>query len=245
MSNKLAIIIVVWNVHDLISTQLDLLKRFCKDDSFDIIVIDNSTNLSIAARVKKYVETAGCIYIKTNTNLETSNSHAFACNHAYETYKLQYEYMLFLDHDNFPIKDFSVKNLLNDKVIGGVGQTRLKTYLWAGCVALNNKIVDQNMVDFSTNPQFNLDTGGNLYQILEKYGLDSCVFLDQFETKNTLYDKYDWWAYNIIANQKKDAQFSFMHFINASNWSNSQTNEERINSLMILLKNYVDSETNK
>lgn len=244
--NKLAIIIVVWNRSDLITTQVELLRRFCKDDDYEIIVVDNSTDMTKSAEVRNHANAINCTYIKTNTALHTSQSHAYAANYAYQSFKQSYEYMLFLDHDNFPIKDFSVKSILNGRVIGGVGQTKpTKTYLWPGCVLINNKLIDQSIVDFSTNSQLGLDTGGNLYKVLERHGLHNCVFFDQFEIKNALYDKIEWGAYNIQCTQPGDSPCSFMHFLNASNWGGSQYNEERINSLMTILKNYVAEELAK
>ena len=154
--------------------------------------------------------------------------------------------MLFLDHDIFPIKNFSVKEVLKDKIIAGIGQTKInKTYMWPGCFALDNQKAQQNLVDFSTNSEFGLDTGGNLYRLVEAHGQNNCVFFDQFQVENTLYDKYDYHFFTTVSTRAGQPTFSFMHFLNASNWNNSQYNEERINSLLKVLRNYVNTEVGK
>lgn len=237
MENKVAIIIVVFNISNLIETQISLVKRFCKDDNFDIIVIDNSSNLIIASEIKNVVERLYCKYYKTAApTADFSQSHASACNYAHLNFKDQYSYMFFLDHDNFPIKNFSITDILQDKLLGGVAQARAdKHYFWPGCVMINIKLTSGDIVDFSTNSEIGLDTGGNLYKIIEKYGLGSCICFDQYEKPNSVNSSHHY--YNLICNTKTSiAEFSFMHFINGSNWNYNIKNNDRINSLLQILK---------
>lgn len=234
LKDKLAVVIVVFNISNLIETQINLIKRFCKDD-FDIIVIDNSSDLKVANDVKSIVNNLNCIYLKTSSPSDFSQSHATACNFAYKQLK-HYKYMLFLDHDNFPVENFSVVETMKNKVIGGVGQARKDIYYyWPGCVMINNELIDTNLVDFSVNNKLGLDTGGNLYKIIEKFGNDKCVNFDQYDMPNTV-DPTQFF-YNLICSPKSLlTKFSFMHFINASNWNNKERNNERLESLLQILK---------
>lgn len=242
LQDKVGIIIVVFNISNLIEKQIYLINKYCKDD-YDIIIMDNSNNLQEADNVRRICLKLNCIYNKVNSSADFSQSHASACNKAYLLYKDKYKYNLFLDHDNFPIKDFSIKNNLLNKILGGVGQIRIDKnsgkeiyYYWPGCVMINNQLINSNLVDFSTNPKLGLDTGGNLHKVIDYHGIDSCINFDQYDIQNDLFDH---WTYNIICNQKSsENEFQFMHFINASNWTSFDKNNERINSLLIKLENY-------
>lgn len=239
---KTAIIIIVFNISNLISTQIKLINKFCKDIEFDIIVIDNSNKIEISSIIEKHTTDNGCQYIKTpEAPCDFSQSHAFACNFAYSLLKNKYDYVFFLDHDNFPIGNFSVSEILTNEIIAGIGQSCIsKNYFWPGCVMINNKI-NSNLVDFSVNPNLGLDTGGNLYKIIDVYGIHNCIFFDQIDIKNTLFDGKSYNNYNIITAPISMAQqITFMHFINASNWNKIICNEDRINSLLKILDEYVN-----
>jgi len=238
---SVGIIIVVFNISNLINTQLELIKRFCKDQ-FDIIVIDNSSDRSASHEIKKHVINQGCLYDNsTNRQYDFSQSHAAACNYAYGKFHHNYEHMFFLDHDNFPLKDFSIKEILTNKIAGGLGQIRKdKTYFWPGCVMFNNNKIEKSLIDFSTHAGFGLDTGGMLYRIIEKYNSDNYIFFDQKEVKNELFVEGFYNFYNIIENPQTTPQFSFMHFLNSSNWNNKEKHDERITSLLSILQNYIN-----
>lgn len=239
MENKVGIIIVVFNISNLIEMQINLIKRFCKDDKYEIIVVDNSTDLENAKIVEGIVSAAGCRYLKTQSTADFSQSHASACNFGYNQFKRSHKYLMLLDHDNFPIKDFSVAQILKDKVIGGVAQARNDIYyFWPGCVIINNEMVDINIVNFSTNPQLGLDTGGNLHKVIKRHGMDQTVHFDQYNIPNPANtDMYSF--YNLIKNNTSTAEFAFMHFINSSNWNQKENNKERVESLIEILKGLV------
>lgn len=249
MQSKLGIIIVLFNTSNLIIKQIELIAKFCQDDH-DIVVIDNSSNPQKAEEIRAICAGQPCRYIKTNSTDDFSQSHASACNFAYSIFREEYEYFLFLDHDNFPVMNFSIKEILKDKLMGGVGQARTSTvnqcrvekfYFWPGCFILKNKDVDRDRVDFYTNEEYGLDTGGNLYRLIDDYGLDNCANFDQYDVPNPEFPQY---YFNLITSQKHwDSHCSFMHFINASNWSNQVKNEDRIISLLRILDKYVKENT--
>lgn len=229
-----ALIIVIYNTADFITKQIETIRRFCKDD-LDIIIIDNSTDKDVSEALRYRIRDFGCIYEKTQAaSGDPSLSHAFAANFAYGRYRDSYEYMFYLDHDAFVIKDFSVKEILGDKVMAGMAQTKPsgKTYLWPGCLLLNNTIIDKNLVDFSPNIPFGLDTGGNLYKLFDQYGKDRIVFFNEYHHENIHFKRPYYNVYSIIGEDQ------FLHFIAGSNWQklNDADHTERISTLMAILE---------
>lgn len=228
--NKVAIIIVTYNVASLINKQIELIRKYCKDE-FDIVVVNNSDNSEVIDAIKYYTTQAGVAYIKTQSFQQGgSDSHVFACNTSYFKLRDSYDYFLYLDHDNFPIREFSIIDVLGDKIIAGLRQDKSKTYFWPGCVMWNNRTIDKDLIDFSVSHELGLDTGGNLYRVIEKYGIDACAFFDEKYYENAGFRQP---PYNFYATINDDM---FMHFINASNWNPTDANIERVNSLINILE---------
>lgn len=222
---KTGIFIVAYNCPTLLVPQLELIRKFCKDD-FEIVILDNSTDLEASKGIKWHSK--DCRYIKTNASSKMgSGSHSFAANLGYGRFGNNYDYNFWLDHDALPIKPFSVVEMLEGKLMAGLGQEKDKTYFWPGCFMFNsNKVKD---VDFSPLP--GLDTGGGTYKLIEKHGLESCVFFSEayFENPYFVCDNPKYNYYTVIAE-------TFMHFIGGSGWESLERNEERINSLLNIVK---------
>ena len=229
--NEVAIIIITYNQSQLIKKQVELIRRFCKDAA-DIIIVDNSTDTDVIAAIQYYNNTSlNCKYYKTYaTSKNGSDSHSFAANVSYFKFKDDYRYLFFIDHDNFPTRDFSIKEILKDKVMAGLGQQPKDTmYMWAGCVMFDLFGIEPELIDFSTNHDLQIDTGGMLYKIIDKYG-EKCVFFNEIHVQNPNFNKS---FYNFFAEINNGM---FMHFINGSGWNSSEGNEERINSLLNILE---------
>jgi len=227
--NKVGIVIVTYNVSALLWKQIELIRKYCKDD-YDIIIVDNS-NDNDAIDAIRYISTESRVgYMKTQSaHGSGSDSHVFACNTSFFKLRDDYDFFFYLDHDNFPIRDFSVTGILNGKCIAGLGQHKSKLYFWPGCVMWNNTTIDKDIIDFSVSHELGLDTGGNLYKVIEKYGIESCVFFNEKYYENPGFKKS---FYNFYATINDDM---FMHFINASNWNPTEANTERLNSLINVL----------
>jgi glycosyltransferase involved in cell wall biosynthesis len=236
MSKEVAIVVVAFNDSRLIAKQIECINLFCQD-SFEIVIVDNSEVESVSERIKNITEENECVYIRTKSlDKDFSVSHSSACNSAYTQLKNDYDYFLFLDHDNFPIKKFNIKKMLSSYIIGGIPQFRGdKVYFWAGFVMFNNNMVSSEDVDFSINREFGLDTGGNLYKLLNKM---SCLDWVYFDEKHIQIPNYTGEnnVYALIAGG------TFQHNIKSSNWNKSPDHEVRINKLYEVLeqniKNY-------
>lgn len=224
---KVGVIIINYNCPNLLVPQLEGLRRFCKDD-YEIVVVDNSSDPEASEGVRYHSE--GCLYIRSHSGSHGgSKSHAFACNLAWMKLHENYDYLLFLDHDNLPIKDFSVVEMLKGRAMVGLGQGKVKTYYWPGFVAFDLSKVKE--ADFSCNSEYGLDTGGNLYLSIEKAGIENCGFVGEEYFENPYFvshnPKYNY--YTVIAG-------GFLHFCNGSGWEKLDRNEERINSLLNIVK---------
>jgi glycosyltransferase involved in cell wall biosynthesis len=227
--NNVAIVIVVYNLSSLLAKQIGCIRKFCKDE-FDIIVIDNSASPPEIEAIKFITTDMGIRLIKTySADANGSEGHVFACNFSYRKLKEEYEFFFYLDHDNFPIRDFSVCEILHGRGIAGLSQKKEKTYFWPGCVMWDNRTIDHDIIDFSCDHEIGLDTGGNLYKIVDKYGIDSCVFFNEKYYQNPYFRTG---FYNFYSTINDDM---FMHFINSSGWNPVENNEERINSLINVL----------
>lgn len=225
----LGIFIITYNIPvEVFLLQIEAIRKFCKDDSYRIIIADNSSNEEMAEGIKYHATRLALKYVRTKaSSVNSSDSHSWAANFIYQLYWRQFQYCFFLDHDCIPVHDFSVSEILGEKVIAGLGQAKDKTYFWPGCVMWNSDKAP--VVDFSPNNEFGLDTGGNLYKVIDEFGESKCVFFDESYHQNPDFKgKYDCFA---MINGDM-----FLHFINGSNWNNEKNNNDRLNSLINITK---------
>lgn len=224
MSTKTAIIIITYNCDKLLRKQFERIKKHCKDNH-EVIIVDNSTDKHAIQGIKYICSLYPCIYIKsTASSVNGSGSHAFAANLSWIKFKDQYDYYFYMDHDCFPVKDFSVKEILGNKIMAGIGQQKSRVYLWPGCLMFC-KGLD---IDFSTSHDLGLDTGGMLYKIIEQ-APDDIIYFNEVHVQNPEFNKNMYNFYSLINNGM------FMHFINGSGWNKVGHQDERINSLINIL----------
>lgn len=229
---KVGIIIITYNISaEVFLLQIAAIKKFCKDE-FVIHVIDNSDDKEIAEHIRYHSSINEIDYTKTFSGSKgSSDSYSFAANFSYQKFKDDYSLMLFLDHDCVPVQDFSVEEILSGgHVAAGVGQPKAKKYPWPGLFFLNNDAVDHDLVDFSPNAEHGLDTGGNLYKIIEEYGSESFRDLSETYHQNKDYITKEYGYYSMLANE------TFMHFVAGSNWINKTDHQHRISSLVNIVK---------
>ncbi len=231
------IVIITFNLDTRIFIlQIESIKRFCLDE-YTIEVIDNSTNDELAEAIRYHAKEQNVNYRRTMPgDNDPSTSHAFAANISYGMLKDQYDYFLYLDHDCIPVKQFSVVEILGDKVIAGLLQGQSVTkYLWPGCVMWNNTKIDKSLIDFSHNSKLRIDTGGNFYKIIERYGYEEVILFDEIGCQNPYFQDTFYYFYMLINNK------TFIHFLNSSNWRKVDRNGERINTLLNITENLINS----
>lgn len=234
---KVCTVVIVYNISaELFCLQIEAIKKFCKDD-VEIMVIDNSTVMDKSIPIQYHSKLLGAAYIKTMaSSADGSDSHSFAANISYQKLKNNYSYFHYLDHDCVPVRPYSVVDILGEeKVIAGIGQHETNTFMWPGCVMWNNDKVDNSLIDFSPSHSLRLDTGAGLRHVIEKYGKDACVFFNEVYEQNPNFvdNKYGYFS------SINDGMF--FHVVNSSNWSKEARHEERINSMINLIKAKIDS----
>jgi len=233
---KVGICIIVYNLETRVFIlQIEAIKKFCTDD-YTIEVVDNSTLKVMREAIEYHAKRLGVKYRNTepNTN-DPSWSHAFAANYSYQKLKDEYDLLAFFDHDLIPVKSFSVKEILGDKIIAGVTQGTKVKYLWPGCLFINNNLVDKDLVRFDPMMEPRLDTGGALHTLVEQYP-EGIGWLDEVGCHNPSFSKGFYYFY-IMIHQK-----TFMHFLNSSGWNRkeSQNNDERVSSLISIANELIN-----
>lgn len=223
---KLGVVVITYNCHQIFLKHVEKIQKHCKDP-FELVIIDNSTDQKTIDFISYHSIRLGLTYVKsTASSVNGSQSHAFAANLSQVMFKDTFTHFLYLDHDCFPLRDFSVFETLGEnKSMAGIGQGKEKQYLWPGCLMFKSDVE----IDFSPNQEFKLDTGGNIYKAIEanKQGVK---YFNENYSENPEFNKNFYSFYSLINSG------TFLHFINASNWNNKDNHEERINSLLNLLE---------
>lgn len=229
---KVGIVIIVYNLPiEIFLLQISAIKKFCKDEDYTIEIFDNSTDVVIAESIEYQAGLLELSYRKTVANSQNgSDSHSWAANLAYHKLKDSYGQFLFLDHDCIPVIEFSIEQTLGEYVMAGVGQGAKKKYLWPGSLFINSKAIDKDIIDFAPSHKFNLDSGGNLYLTIEKYGADKCIFFNEAYLQNPFFVDSQYGYFSVINNGM------FYHFVNGSNWAGAKRHEERVNSFINIIR---------
>lgn len=225
----LGIVIIVYNIPvEVTILQIEAIRKFCKD-KFEINIMDNSSDKDMSEGTSYHCNRLGVKYRRLKSeSKDPSISHSFAANISYRILP-KYEKYLYLDHDCIPVKEFSCEEILGDKIMCGLEQQKEKVYFWPGLLFWRKDKIDSNLIDFSTAP--GLDTGGALWKIIEKYGKENFVFIDEIYAQNIHFSGDSYGYYSLLLNE------TFVHFINGSAWNTVENNTSRINSLINIVKN--------
>lgn len=213
---------IVFNTDRFIKKQWELYRKFT-DAHF--IIVDNSTDEAISERLYKFAKENHIRYIRTIfEERDFSRSHGLACNRAYFHLHKEYELIFFSDHDLFLVQPFNISELMKDKVIAGVPQIKNDiTYLWAGLVIINNRLIDRNALDFMPSQNEQLDTGGELSKIFRHLPKDKYhLFAERPQEEKT----------NIFIDVEENENPLFIHLRNGSDWKKETGYEERIGRLL-------------
>jgi hypothetical protein len=148
--------------------QSKTLKKFSVEP-FEFICIDNSIDPSIRQQLNKVCADNGIRY-----EINQKPDHSLAGTSHYSALQWSYnEFMMndtclsvILDHDTFPIKSFSILEMLNGADIAGILQQReYVKYLHPCMIILDlNKLPNKNTINFNGQKVDNVvvDIGGQL-----------------------------------------------------------------------------------
>ena len=216
---KIGIFVVAFNNSVFTERQIISLKKYIRNN-FDLVYIDNST---IETDIENVCKRYNVHYEKNEFNFDSSNPsyhHSHSLNYLYIKYKNYFDYFVFLDHDIFLMDYLDFNNYKNN--FTGVHQERFNQgYLWPGCLYVNGR----PDLDFTPCPGF--DTGGRLKDIIK-----NVKYIDELKYKNQHFNKSYYDFYSIIDNK-------WFHFVNGSNWNNSNNHQERLDSLFAIYDSLV------
>lgn len=233
----IGIVIITFNTPSFFTKQIELIQRFCTDD-YEIIIVDNSDDKEKYDSIKYHAKRLGCKFRKVSSaDGDASHSHSFAANFAYSDNRNYYKYLSFWDHDLFPTKPFSLREMIGDAHIMGLEQIRMKVkYLWPGFLTMTTdiEIIDPNKVDFTPRKIDGVmtDTGGGMAPMLKNIADANKVLLPEIHKHNTTFKGKDNFYAEIAGH--------FVHFINGSNWKRAKKQQERINSLLNILETRIN-----
>ena len=188
---NLFIITIAYNHVKLIEKQIELVKRFGRDDDYRHVIVDNSPKRRVRKQIKQICAREGVDYVCVPRYIDKLISHKLFGNglsHGaainwmfYHVLKYnQPESFALLDHDVLPLKDFSLRELLHSRDFYGVERNKgIGWYLWPGWSIFRYNIVEKCKPNFL--PEFvdgtYLDSGGGNYERLySKYSLDTISF---------------------------------------------------------------------
>lgn len=157
----------------VLELQAQLLKQFCKN-YYTQIVCDNSTNIVHRNSIRSICSRYDIQFIALPPNpwsgIHPSMSHGLALNwlvrhvaplfpaHTYG----------FLDHDIFPIQEFSIVKTLGTHSFYGIPQVRKHLfYLWPGFLFIQSRVLRETTLNFCPNRHG--DTGVEIHKIIERY----------------------------------------------------------------------------
>jgi hypothetical protein len=215
----IGIVIATFNRYDLFRLQMEHIKKFCIDDHI-IQIVDNSTLEESCTKIKEYCAENGIRYYRPEKKLsdKPSMSHGMALNIGWNHIYNLVDILLFLDHDIFPFREFSVTKALGEKMMWG--QYAGEWLYWPGLFAVSSKI---DFLKLNMEPPGNgYDTGGFTKNLVESIGKDNCIFLRQEGLSDDRLAEFGYYSfYSIIGD--------WMHFHNSSEWEKIEGgNEKRI-----------------
>jgi hypothetical protein len=230
-SSRLHVFTVTYNNSSLLEHQINLMRKYL-EDSFVLVVADNSTNTSIRKDIQKICSNnkVGYIGLPKNPFTTSSRSHAICLNWIWKNYikSLKPEFFGFIDHDIYPVEKHSlISKIEKNGLYGHVQGNELHWYLWAGFSFFSWTKVKNVELDFSpcTVEGVNLDTGGGnweqLYSTLDKGAMDfpSHMYIKLREGE-------------VAQSDKMELIGEWLHSFNGSYWMNVNPKEDAINDYL-------------
>ncbi len=243
----LCFVTIAFNNVFLIEQQIRLIKKYITDRQYIHIIADNSNDCQNRITIRNLCIKEGVEYISLpynwfqKVNRRPSYAHGLSMIWIYRNIilKIKPEIFGFLDHDIFPIADYSVEKRLGKqdffgRLVDRTPQRQLKKlwYLWAGfCFFRFDKIKNIKMNFFPCKIDgVYLDTAGSVYRSLyasynlSELQLDAPLRATYFREGNDYHSD----LLHFIDND-------WVHTINGSNWTKGRSKD---NFLKDFLKQY-------
>lgn len=249
--SDLYVITVAYNHERLIEKQIDLVKRHVKDADYSHIIVDNSPSKKVRKQIKEICEREKVGYVPVPLFIDKlichrifgdGVSHGAALNWMYYFFLKQQKPVRFalIDHDVFPMEDYSFIGRLGDRDFFGVERNReAGWYVWPGwCIFRFDALNDShpNFLPYFKKETF-LDAGGGNYpRFYGRYELRDVDFppvvtkrikRSRLSTNNDIYHGD---CVQLIDNK-------WLHLINGSNCAKIPGKEQLVNKMLDNLDN--------
>lgn len=252
---ELLIITIAFNNSEFIKHQIQLIKKYIEGD-FVHCVIDNSSELKFRKKIKEVCLESSISYYSIPENPYRNNkSHAAAMHWAFFQIIKNYPCVKFgfLDHDIFPITNFSFSGrfkygiygrVIHSYFQGGYNLDYSKNIpywsLWAGFCFFEKKVIKGgfpwsfNFFSKHFKGGFFLDTGGGLWSSLYSkmdYPGDLVIYQKKY---------YD----NMETEEMQNQSFeilddAWIHFVSLSNWRETRDLEWKKHKLIDFLSEHI------
>lgn len=245
--NELYIVTVAYNHVKLIEKQIELVKQHVKDRNYLHVIVDNSPNRKVRQQIKKICESEQVWYVPIPIYIDilichrifgNGISHGAALNWFFFHFLEQREPVRFalIDHDVFPMEDFSFIEKLGDRDFYGVERIMKDGwYLWPGWCVFRYSALRSCKPDFLPYylKESYLDSGGGNYpRLYGRYDLKDIAFAPVV-TKRIRHSK-ELTAYEDIYHgdcvQLIDGKW--LHFINGSNCAKIPGKEKLVDKML-------------
>lgn len=235
-------ITIAFDNDDVIKQQIILINRYCETE-YIFLVIDNSTTEEMREKMFRLCSlnynqnVRYCAMPSDNpySGNSPSKSHGMALTWCWYNIVRKIpdiRYLLFLDHDIFPLKSFSIKTILSGQDFYGIKEVEGDIwYIWPGYLAFDMKALKNKKLNFM--PWKSGDTGSALYKsVYRYYNIDDIIFANDPLMK--IIDEQD----DSKSAQETSVQIideSWLHMINASDWAGVGKMDIKFNKVMELL----------
>ena len=239
---------MVFNRPDLLQQQIDCFNKYLQDDFEFNVVYDT--------RDDEYLEQFKEICEKNGLNFYRHQSQPGGTPSFYNSDAIQWTYnnlackddedcfILFLDHDAFPIEEFNVNEFMEGYDIAGCAQERAHiTYVWQGLLFLRKSTVSKEEFDFypkQVDGQM-LDSCGGTYALVHnpniRYRATAVEYPEDYNGINLLDEKNsNGFGFELHIDGK------FLHSRNASNWHNGLrvTDTNKTSVLNTILSDFIE-----
>lgn len=244
---ELYIITIAYNQVRLIEKQIEQVKRYIKDKSYQYAVVDNSPEKNIRKQIKNVCEREQVEYVSVPFYIDRLICHrifGYGLSHGAALNWMLYHYLMprcpkhfvLLDHDVFPMEDFSFVDKIGERDFYGVERIRESGwYLWPGwCIFKYDVIAKRkpNFLPYFFHGTF-LDAGGGNYPYFYgQYDLKTIDF-PTVTTKRIRCSKsmkaYDDIYHGDCVQLIDDV---WLHFINGSNYAKIPGKEKLVDKMI-------------
>lgn len=245
--NELYVITVAYDHVRLIEKQIELVKLRVKDKDYLHVVVDNSPNRKARKQIREICEREKVGYVPVPVFIDKlichrlfgyGLSHGAALNWMYYHFLKQQKPKRFalIDHDAFPMEDYSFIDKLGKRDFYGVERVRGNGwYVWPGwCIFRFDAISEchPNFLPYFLKETF-LDAGGGNYpRFYGRYDLSSVDFapvvikrIKRSEELSTHDDIYHGDCVQLIDN-------TWLHLINGSNYARIPGKKELVDKII-------------